>query len=77
MQSSDTGRARRAKTYYLNKINEAALLNPSGDCLTAQCTKFTACNIQFPSFELRQLFIEGKNLYWACEATTGGCRCGQ
>ena len=76
MQSSDTVRSRRAKTYYINKINEVALQNPGGDCISTHCSKYASCNIQFPSFEMRQLFIEGKNLYWSCEATTDGCKCG-
>ena len=75
MQSSDTVRSKKAKTYYINKINEFALLNPGGDCISAQCSKYAACKISFPSYELRQLFIEGKNLYWACE-TSSGCNCG-
>ena len=77
MQSSDTVRLRQARTYYINKINEAALKNPAGDCLTAQCTNFQACNITFESYELRRLFIDGKNSYWACATNNSGCECGR
>lgn len=77
MQSSDTVRLRKARTYYISKINEFALQNPGGDCLTAQCTKFSNCKIKFDTYELYQLFIEGKNSYWDCAKRNSGCSCGR
>ena len=47
MQASDTVKSKQAKSYYIFKINEAALKNPGGDCLSAQFTKFSNCNITF------------------------------
>jgi hypothetical protein len=77
MQASDTVKSKQAMSYYIFKINEAALKNPTGDCLTAQCTNFQNCNITFESYELRRLFIEGRNLYWNCVANNNGCGCGR
>ena len=78
MQASDTVKAKQAMSYYIFKINQAASQNPAGnDCLTAQCTKFTNCNITFESYEMRRLFIEGRNRYWNCETNQNGCACGR
>ena len=74
MNASDTARSRRARTYYLNKVAEFARNQPAADCLSATCSKYTTCIINFESYELRQLFLEGRNSYNNCVSNTG-CAC--
>ena len=76
MNASDTARLRQARSYYISKINELALAQPTADCLTATCTNYNTCKLSFPTYELKQLFIEGKNSYNNCKTTTS-CGCGK
>jgi len=73
MNASDTVRLRKARTYYVNKIAEFARLQPAADCLSATCSKYQTCIVNFESYELRQLFLEGRNSYNNCisEASCG------
>jgi hypothetical protein len=74
MNASDTARKRRAKTYFLNKIAEFARDQPSADCLSTTCSKYATCIVKFESYELRQLFLEGRNSYYNC-VTQDSCGC--
>lgn len=74
MNASDTARKRRAVTYFLNKVAEFAKNQPAADCLSATCSKYETCIVKFESYELRLLFLEGRNSYYNC-VNNASCGC--
>lgn len=66
MNASDTIRRRQARNYFVSKINEFAKTQPDCDCFSVACTKYLTCNLKFDSYELRQLFMEGRKSYLNC-----------
>jgi len=67
--ASETIRARRAKTYYsfksaANKITQANA--NCGTCAEKTPASGTACTVNFENFELKQLYLEGKNAQVPC-----------
>jgi hypothetical protein len=67
--ASETIRARRAKTFYsfqsaANKITQANA--NCGTCAEKAPASGTACTVKFKNFELKQLYLEGKNAQVPC-----------
>jgi hypothetical protein len=67
MDASDTTRTKKALAYFGNKVEEFIAHDPSLAILKTNCDLNTKIyNLQFPNYELRKLFFDGRKKYLGC-----------
>jgi len=67
MDASDKTRLSKARAYFYNTTQELIKQHPTLNygALLTNCTSI-ALPLTFPSYELKRLFIEGRNSYVQC-----------